>query len=83
MAPQNNSDVPGVARVRVTASFRYSDTLIARGIDVRNWHFSDDLKGKSKSALPPTSDVDLYGEILVDLKCKQQLYCWQRTVQSG
>jgi hypothetical protein len=38
-ATQNNPDVPGgVARVRVTASFRYSDTLIARGIDVRNWH---------------------------------------------
>jgi hypothetical protein len=36
MATQNNPDVPGgVARVRVTASFRYSDTLIARGIDVR------------------------------------------------
>ena len=42
MATQNNPDVPGgVARVRVTASFRYSDTLIARGIDVRNWHMSD------------------------------------------
>jgi hypothetical protein len=26
-------------------------------------------RGKSKSALPPTSDVDLYGEIVVDLKC--------------
>jgi hypothetical protein len=25
-------------------------------------------RGKSKSALPPTSDVDLYGEIVVDLK---------------
>ena len=36
MATQNNPDVPGgVARVRVTASFHYSDTLIARGIDVR------------------------------------------------
>jgi hypothetical protein len=39
MATQNNPDAPGdVARVRVTASFRYSDTLIARGIDVRCWH---------------------------------------------
>jgi hypothetical protein len=42
MATQNNPDAPGgVARVRVTASFRYSDTLIARGIDVRNWHRAD------------------------------------------
>jgi hypothetical protein len=46
MATQNNPDVPGgVARVRVTASFRYSDTLIARGIDVRNWHPADELIG--------------------------------------
>jgi hypothetical protein len=46
MATQNNPDVPGgVARVRVTASFRYGDTLIARGIDVRNWHMADDVLG--------------------------------------
>ena len=70
MATQNNPDVPGgVARVRVTASFRYSDTLIARGVDVRNWHEGEAEGGAKPVRLCPcSSDVNLfrYGEGIID-----------------
>jgi hypothetical protein len=69
MATQNNPDAPGgVARVRVTASFRYSDTLIARDIDVRNWHKVDTREPPKyfRSAVLIQTSRFGYGESLID-----------------